>query len=90
MKLILQQNNPKMRHRHIKLVDMVAVFLRSEGIIDMSNYELMVVELIFDVMRCSTELVGSYGLGIEVVGRVERIRGYGDRKLGLGVHHVLT
>jgi hypothetical protein len=37
MELILEQDDAKMRNRHIILIYVVAMFLRSEGIVDMSD-----------------------------------------------------
>ena len=48
MELVLEQDDTKMRNGHIILVHMVAVLLGSEGIVNMSHHEVMVVELISD------------------------------------------
>jgi len=49
MELILEQDDAKMRNGYIILVHMIAVFLRSERIIDIYHYKFVLVELISDL-----------------------------------------
>lgn len=49
MELILEEDDAKMRNRHIILIHMIAVFLRSEGILNIGHNELMIEELVSDV-----------------------------------------
>jgi len=49
MELILEQDDAKMRNGYIILVHMIAMFLRSERIIDIYYYKFVLVELISDL-----------------------------------------
>jgi hypothetical protein len=67
MELVLEQDDAKMRHRDIILVYVAAVFLRSEGIVNMGYHEVMVVELISDLTSRPADLLGSDGPSVEEV-----------------------
>ena len=67
MELVLEQDDPKMRDGHIILIHVIAVLLRSERIVNICHYKLMIVKLISDVSGGPTNLVSSEGLGVEVV-----------------------
>lgn len=75
MELILEQDNAKMRNGYIIFVHMIAVFLRSERILDIYHYKFVLVELISDLTSRPTDLLGSDNLSVKFVGCLDGISG---------------
>lgn len=67
MELLLGQNDPEMRDWHVMLIDMVAVFLWHEGIIDIAHDEFMREETISNVVRSTFYFVASDHLRVKLM-----------------------
>jgi hypothetical protein len=66
MELVLAENNPKMRYRHVILVYMVAVLLRHERSPHFAYSQFMTEQTISDVIGSSALLPTSHHLCVEL------------------------
>ena len=78
MKLIFFQNNPKVRHRHVILIYMVAVFLWFECLPHKTNNKFVIVELIFDMTITFADFLTPHCVRVKLMRTLNRMRRYGD------------
>ena len=86
MELGFGQDYPKMGHRHIILVYVVAVLLWLEGIAHIADQKLVIVESISGMAVAPLDLLAAHRLRVELVGGWERMRGDGHGEAGGGQH----
>lgn len=86
MELGLGQDYPKMRHRHVILVHVVAVLLWLEGIPHIADQQLMVEHSISGVSVAPLNLFAAHRLRVELVGNCKGVRWDGHRKARCGLH----
>lgn len=75
MELFLAQHNSKMGNWHVMLVNMVAVLLRHERIVDIAHYQLMREEAISDMMGPSFYFLAANHLRVELMRFLQGIGG---------------
>jgi hypothetical protein len=74
------KHHSEVGHRHIVLVDVVAVLLRLKSITNEAYSQQMVVKVVSDGSIGSTNLGGLDDFLVELMGNFQRVRWYGDLK----------